>query len=107
MGQGRDWPGLLWPSCLLGPALSRRLTLGLGLWLGRLLRVRELERQKARTLRLSWKLDQPTPEESQATPQDLQVRLEGSEEKEAFKEDEVEEKEEVSGALAGSGFLGI
>ncbi|XP_073909237.1 tetratricopeptide repeat protein 16 isoform X1 [Castor canadensis] len=64
-----------------------------------LLRVRELERQKARTLRLSWKLDQPTPEESQATPQDLQVRLEGSEEKEAFKEDEVEEKEEVEQEL--------
>ncbi|KAF0878785.1 TTC16 protein, partial [Crocuta crocuta] len=62
-----------------------------GPWLGRQLREREQERQKARALRLLWKRERPlaeTSEELKATPQTLEGKPEGPEEEpEAPKEE--------------------
>ncbi|XP_070107544.1 tetratricopeptide repeat protein 16 isoform X2 [Equus caballus] len=60
------------------------------------LRERELERQKARALQLSWKLQQPlskTPKELEATPHVVWAELEHSEEEVSVPKEE-EEKEE-------------
>ncbi|XP_008509647.2 tetratricopeptide repeat protein 16 isoform X1 [Equus przewalskii] len=60
------------------------------------LRERELERQKARVLQLSWKLQQPlskTPKELEATPHVVWAELEHSEEEVSVPKEE-EEKEE-------------
>ncbi|XP_062938298.1 tetratricopeptide repeat protein 16 isoform X2 [Cynocephalus volans] len=57
----------------------------------------ELERQKARALQISWKLEEPlfeTSKEPEATPQMLQVVPENSEEEIPKKEEEVEEEKE-------------
>lgn len=65
----------------------------LGPWLGRQLRKRELERQKAQALQLSWKQEQPlcvTPENLDSTPQTLQAEPKHPQEA-------VGAKEEVSG----------
>lgn len=93
------------PSCLLRPLSSpgdSAVTPGdlpgaLGPWLGRQLRKRELERQKAQALQLSWKPRQPlleTPEKLDATPQTLQAEPECPE--------EAKGPERVSGPHAGA-----
>ncbi|XP_049753070.1 tetratricopeptide repeat protein 16 isoform X2 [Elephas maximus indicus] len=58
---------------------------------GRLLRERELERQKARALRREWKVEQPSSEELKVTHQALQ---EGPEEEAEAPEEEKEKEEE-------------
>lgn len=77
-----------------------------GPWLGRQFRKRELERQKARALQLSWKEEQPlletsekldsTPEKPHSTPQTLEAEPKPPQKA-------VGAKEEVSGPRAGPG----
>lgn len=73
----------------------------LGSRLVRRLKERELERQRARALQLSWKLEQPlfeTSKELEATHQSLQAKPEGPEE-----EAKAPGEKEVSGLYAGDG----
>lgn len=97
------------PSCLLrspsspgdGEVSQGALPSALGLSLGRQLRKWELERQKARVLKQSSKLEQPpfeTSEQLDATPQTLQAEPEHPEEAKGPEEEKEEEKKEVSGS---------
>lgn len=80
----------------------------LGPRLGRQLRERELERQKARALQLSWKLQQPlskTPKELEATPHVVWAELEHSEEEVSVPKEEEEKVSEPHPGTWGPGPL--
>ncbi|ELW62016.1 Tetratricopeptide repeat protein 16 [Tupaia chinensis] len=82
---------------VLGSQVAHLARLQLQRPVGRLLRERELERQKARDLQLSWSLEEPLLETvEEATPQILWMKRESSKEEDLEEEEEEKENLELS-----------